>query len=372
MPVNNGDAALVTALYLSLISKGFDVKIATYYYAVAKKKYPDLPLIRELADYYFLKKLPFLKPLFMRLNFWLKRNYRNNDLFIACPGGYVNSYYQLKYALLPLKLAHGLGKKTAIYSQSVGPFNQRDSKLFVEAAKYLDLVLARDEFSMQIMKDLNYPGNYFQTKDAAFLLERSNSRNVENSKKVAVSVREWSFDQRSMSHYINLMSQICLQLIKRGYSVEFLSTCQGVPGYKDDSKTAVLIKKNLEENFSINSNVTVDESYYTVEALMDKLMEYDFVVGTRLHMCILSWVCNVPALNISYEVKGKECYNYLGIPRYSIDFNEDTAEAEKILDEFILDRYSIKEGVFERVRTIRHEVNEDFEKFINTLDLSDN
>ena len=372
MCVNNGDAALVTALYLSLISKGFDVKIATYYYAVAKKKYPHLPLVRELSDYYFLKKLPFLKPVLVRINFWLKSNYRNNDLFIACPGGYVNSYYQLNYALLSLKLAHKLGKKTAIYAQSVGPFNPNDSRLFSAASKYLDLVLVRDEFSMQIMKDLNYSGNYYQTKDAAFLLERSSSRNVENSKKVAISVREWSFDERNMSRYIDLMSQICLQLIKRGYSIEFLSTCQGVPGYKDDSKTAELIKKNLEENFNVYNNIEVNASYYNVEGLMDKLAEYDFVVGTRLHMCILSWVCNVPAFNISYEVKGKECYNYLGIPRYSIDFNEDIAVAEKMLDEFISDRDSFKEDVFARVQGIRHEVKTDFEKFVNSLNLLDN
>ena len=81
MPVNNGDAALVSALYQLLISRGFEVSIASYYYSVVKKKYPGLPIIRELADYYFLRKLPFLKPLFMRLNYWLNSNYRNNDVF---------------------------------------------------------------------------------------------------------------------------------------------------------------------------------------------------------------------------------------------------------------------------------------------------
>ena len=73
VPVNNGDAALVIALYQSLLSKGYDVHIATYYFARAKKIYPHLPFIKELADYYFLRKLPFLKPIFMRLNFLVRR-----------------------------------------------------------------------------------------------------------------------------------------------------------------------------------------------------------------------------------------------------------------------------------------------------------
>jgi colanic acid/amylovoran biosynthesis protein len=232
--------------------------------------------------------------------------------------------------------------------------------------------MVRDEFSMQTMKGLNYLGNHFQTKDAAFLLEGSNALNTKKNNKVAVSVREWSFDERDMNHYINLISQICHQLVERGYSIEFLSTCQGVQGYKDDSKTAVLIKKNLDEKFNIHDNVLVDSSYYNVEALMNKLGEYNFVVGTRLHMCILSWISNVPALNISYEAKGKECYNYLGIPRYSIDFNESITEAEKVIDEFISDQDTIKNEVNERVGAIREEVKADFEKFVERLELSDN
>ena len=112
VPVNNGDAALLIALYSSLIKKGYEVKIATFYYSFVKDKYPDLPFIKELTDYYFLRKLPFLKGVFLKLNFLFNNEYRNNDVFIACPGGYVNSYYQLKYALLPLFLAKKNNSKT--------------------------------------------------------------------------------------------------------------------------------------------------------------------------------------------------------------------------------------------------------------------
>lgn len=73
VPVNNGDAALVMALYNSLQTNGYSVTIATYYYSVVKRKYPDLPLIRELGDYFILRKLPFLKPLFQKVNFMVNR-----------------------------------------------------------------------------------------------------------------------------------------------------------------------------------------------------------------------------------------------------------------------------------------------------------
>ena len=69
VPVNNGDAALVFSLVDKLKSLDYEVTIATNYFSFVRSKYPEYSFIRELGDYFLLKKLPFLKPLFMRLNF---------------------------------------------------------------------------------------------------------------------------------------------------------------------------------------------------------------------------------------------------------------------------------------------------------------
>ncbi len=368
VPVNNGDTALLLALYSSLIKQGYEVKIATFYYSFVKDRYPDLPFIKELTDYYFLRKLPFLKGVFMRLNFLFNKSYRENDLFIACPGGYVNSYYQLKYALMPLRLAKKNGAKTAIYSQSIGPFNSVDEKLFTQASNFLDVVLVRDAYSEDIIKKINYSGKYLRTKDAGFLLTQVPSQELKTTK-VAVSVRAWGHDQRDMQKYIDLVLTLCLKVLSVGYSVEFLSTCQGVKGYKDDAKLAYEIKQGLlKENPQYESRVTVFSKYLTLKELMEKLQGYSFVVGTRLHMCILAWVNKVPAFNISYEIKGLECYRYLGVPAYSVDFNADTERAERQLTIFILAVESGQEQVFDKVELIHQEVKQDFQNFITLLD----
>lgn len=363
VPVNNGDAALVLALYESLKAKGFDVTIATYYYRIVKQKYPNLPIIRELGDYFFLRKLPFLKPIFQRLNFWFNSRYRNNDIFIAAPGGYINSYYFLDHALNPLKLAKNDGKRTAIYAQSIGPFSQSDQEIFMKAAEYIDLLLVRDTYSSDLLERIVYQGKFLLTKDAAFLLETGSAK-AKATKKAAISVREWSFDSRDMAHYLDMMVALTIEVLSDGYEVTFLSTCQGVPGYKDDSMIAGVVRDKLKEK---GYDSSVDKNYYRLDQLRDKLATYDMVIGTRLHMCILSWLAGTPALNISYEVKGRECYKYLGIPEYSLDFNEDIGQSIKSFKAFSNDLDNVRSKTLDRVSLIHEEVQGDFEKAIAIL-----
>src|SRR5690349_8320875 len=102
--VNNGDLALVLALYKQLTLRGYQVDIATFRYDFLKKNYPNLPLIRELLDHRGIIGGSFVKNLFQRINFLINKTYRDHDVFIASPGGYVNSYYGLKRCLLPLAL----------------------------------------------------------------------------------------------------------------------------------------------------------------------------------------------------------------------------------------------------------------------------
>jgi colanic acid/amylovoran biosynthesis protein len=366
VPVNNGDAALVIGLYNMLISAGYEVTIATFYYDTVKEKYPDLPFIRELGDYYFLRKLPFLKPSFIRLNFALNKQYNSHDVYIAAPGGYVNSYYYLSHALAPLIQAHRHGKKTAIYAQSIGPLNSQDQARFVEASSDIDLVMVRDVFSQEVMKTLAYPGAYFKTKDAAFLMPlQANPHSPQ--KRVAVSVRQWGHDNRDMAAYLALMAKMCNYLVQIGYEVVFLSTCQGVPNYKDDSEVALKAQTLLETTYGLTEPILVDRNYYTLDALMQRMQDFDLVIGTRLHMCILSWINRVPALNISYEVKGKECYDYLGIPEYSIDFNQDAATSMETLEAFVHNLDEIKTTTLKTIENIHTEVTGDFKQFQQLL-----
>lgn len=334
VPLNNGDAALIFSVGNELKNKGYEVFYSTPQYELAEDLYPNENWILS-PTVYRLSRVPFIGTLF--LLFYLVKNkkiYTNFDAVVSAPGGYINSYYTLNNKIKLLSLYKKVfNKKVYIYSQSIGPLNAKDKKLLKKHAEDFDLIYARDDISMERLNNLEIKENAVQTKDAAFLFEREDKKELQDKdlKKVAISVREWNFDGRDKSTYYNLITNIVTYFYNEGFEVTFLSTCQGIPSYRDDSIVAEEIFDILPIN--IKERVNVDGQYYNVFELRERLKDYDFVIGTRLHMCILSWLSSVPAFNISYEEKGKESYEYLGLSKYSIDYNFNS-DVSSLLDEF--------------------------------------
>ncbi len=367
--VNNGDLALVIALYEQLIAQGHTVNIATFYYEFLKDKYPNLPFIKELNDYKFIIQATFIKKLFGRINFYFNKAYHNHDVFIASPGGYVNSYYGLKRSLLSLILAKNQSKKTAIYSQSVGPLNEKDRKRLTEYSKSIDVILVRDDFSKDCISSFPCSSKVFQTKDAAFLLPPRISKAALDCKTVAVSVREWKFDNRDMNDFYKMIQSFCYVVLAKGYSIEFISTCQGVENYRDDSLVASVIKDRIiAEHPSFKEKITVNSKYHTYHELIELLnTKYAFTIGTRLHMCILSLINGTPAFNISYEIKGIECYKYLMLENYSADFNESQEIALTKFNDFIENYRSIQASLLDKILPIHEESKESLKMFLKEM-----
>jgi colanic acid/amylovoran biosynthesis protein len=367
--VNNGDMALVIALYEGLIERGYEVNIATFYYKFLKTKYPNLPLIRELIDYTFLKGGTAVKKLFLGINYFFNSTYRDHDAFIASPGGYMNSYYGLKRCLLPLLKAKKQSKKTAVYSQSVGPLNNRDRALLTEFSKSIDVILVRDDYSQECIASIPCHSKVFQTKDAAFLLKPRVSTAKSDCKTVAVSVREWSHDNRDMQEFCSMIKGFCETVLSKGFNIEFISTCQGVPKYRDDSKVAFIIKELiLKDHPDFKDRITVDPTYHTYYELMQLLnTKYCFTIGTRLHMCILSLVNGTPAFNISYEVKGKECYKYLGLAQYSVDFNESHESALQKFNNFVDNYKDVQATLLDKILPVHEECKLSLDRFLGEM-----
>jgi len=369
--VNNGDMALVVALFKALENKGYDVSIATFHYKFLKSKYPQLPLLRELLDYNLPINATFFKRFFLKLNYFLNNKYKNFEVYIGSPGGYMNSYYGLKKCLLPLVAAKKSNKKTAVYSQSVGPLNQRDTNLLSIYGNDIDMFLVRDDYSRICAETAVPSAKILQTKDAAFLLKPRKS-SAKNSKLVAISVRSWKHDNRNMNLYYEMIQAISEKVLESGFDVEFISTCQGVENYVDDSITASIIRELIiKKNDNYQNRVNVDSQFYTFFELMDLLnSRYTFVVGTRLHMCILSLINGTPAFNISYEIKGKYCYEYLGYQDYSVDFNETTEKVSTKFDSFLNNFNKIKDSLYETILPVHEESIESLNIFLEKLKMN--
>lgn len=243
----------------------------------------------------------------------------------------MNSFYGFSHKLAVFRLAKKMGKKTAIYAQSFGPLDGKGEVDLKNASEYVDVLMARDNRSMETLEELGLNKLAIRSNDAAFLLPANSAQH--QSGKVAFSVRDWKFDARNQAKYEALVIAMVEELAQKGFTITFLSTCQGIEGYVNDSATAGRICKNMSED--IRAKVEVDASYYSLDQLRKKLSEFELVVGTRLHMCILSLMSGVPAFNISYEFKGKELYDYIGWSEWSVDYNEKAETARARLSDFI-------------------------------------
>lgn len=359
MPMNNGDAALVFAVGDQLKDCGFIVEYSTTRFDIAKEKYPNEKWIKSAISSKFVR-LPFIGYIYIFIQLLFSTSYRDADAIISAPGGYIHEYYRFQLQLKVLSMCNKvLGKKIFMYSQSIGKLSESNQSFLREQVEKYKLFYVRDQISFDRVSALGLFNNVYQTKDAAFLLKPIKGK--KRPRTVAISVREWSFENRDEQHYIALISGIVECLLDRHYSITFLSTCQGDDRYKDDSKMANKVIGTMPDEWK--DNITLDQSYYTLKQLRMKLTEYEIVVGTRLHMCILSWLSGTPALNITYEEKGKECYAYLGIPQYSVDYNE-VNDVRSDVESFINSSHN---DVYKRIKNIREENLYYLHKMINSI-----
>ena len=344
VPTNNGDAALVLGLRKKLVESGFEVIISTVNYKTVKKLYPEVKWVKSEYDLNrvekkILRKFPKFKKKLYEYRIKNNKEFKDVDIIISAPGGYINSYYGIEDKLFCMDiLKKNYNTKLIMYSQSVGPLNSKDRDILDKYMKIFDLFMVRDEISYKNVKQYN---NVLKTNDAAFLLDTIKGNCTNKRNKMAISVREWSYDGRNGKKYKNLIKNIVKKCIDNGYDVEFISTCQGLKNYIDDSKIAKEIKNEIEERYK--NHIEVNDNYYTLYDLRNYISNFDFVIGTRLHMCILSILSGVPAFNISYEVKGKECYKILNLDKYSIDYNDEVISSMEKIQNFIDNNKDLKE-----------------------------
>ncbi|CAD5897496.1 conserved hypothetical protein [Carnobacterium maltaromaticum] len=370
VPLNNGDAALIFSLGDELESLGHTITYSTFQLKKVRKRYPNKNWIGSFLSIKWINYLPGIRFLYYCLRILCSSVIKKQDLIISAPGGYINSYYGFKMKLLVLSLYKRLlGIKIVMFSQSIGPLNQNDEKVLQQYLPYFSKFLVRDDISYKRIYSLvEREETIVKTFDAAFLSQPVGYSVKLPNRRIAISVRSWVFDNRNQNLYHRLIQDIIEELISNGFEVVFLSTCQGDHDYVDDSIEAYRIYQTLPSD--LKKSVTIDSKLYTLAEFKKELSQFDYVIGTRLHMCILAWLSGVPAFNISYEEKGKECYRYLGLEKYTIDYNESHTSQSKITS-FLRMNQAEKERHFYRIDVIHHDMNRILRQILTELTIPD-
>jgi colanic acid/amylovoran biosynthesis protein len=395
--LNGGDASILHGL-LRIVRDAFgedvDVRVYDSHAEAAARYYPSLRFRRQIYLGGRLGRLPGLRRMARALRArlllaaarlrargheWrsaalLRRadrramdDYARADLVISTGGTYLVENYDLSPRILDFRFTLALERPLFFFTQSLGPFadagNRAALRPIFEGAKG---ILLRDERSRGHLLELGVPaGKLAVTADAAFALaeratlEAAGARRAGPPRRVAVSVRDWSFFRgvgpaEGMRGLRSAVGALVRHLVARhGAEVTFLSTCQGIPEYwTDDSRVAREIVAELPA--AIRGQVAVDGGFRGPDAMLREIGGYDLVVAMRLHMGILSLCAGTPVFPIAYEFKTRELFEELGLGRHVQDV--DLLEGEALcraLDDFLAELDSRRPRLFAGVLGMR-------------------
>jgi colanic acid/amylovoran biosynthesis protein len=396
VPINGGDEALLEATLLGL-KKQFNnpsILVLCNNPKLYKEFFPDLELDWDW-EYAFLKNpnsentFLFKTKRFIRkiLNKVLsisyystlsrifaskseKRVYKkllNSDKVIVSAGGYIHDFYGYKKRVDTLDFIHSqLKKPYYIFSQSVGPFWEKDNfpmlnRIFNNASQ----VILRETYSLDHLKSVGYHNdNVTVTNDIAFYLHKDYALKVDDNKKlknIAINFRIWKYENKS-SDNLEKATLLCKKLINEGYELNFISTCQGVKGYVDDSDFAEKIVNQLSDN--MQSHCVILKEKFSLNELIVTLSKQDAYIGMRLHGAILSLLAGIPALNIAYEDKTLGIFKSLGIEDYCFSYKEEFDVWNTKTDYFIENYHNYLNNVERITLEVSQEVEQNFKLLV--------
>jgi colanic acid/amylovoran biosynthesis protein len=286
------------------------------------------------------------------------------DVVIATGGTYLVEQYDISQRIFDMGTALALKRPLVLFTQSLGPFNDpRNRRSLGTILRRASLILLRDERSKRHLEELQIASPSIQVKpDAVFALADDDLATkperltplVERRARVAVSVRRWDHfvtgsAQQGMNRYLASVSSLVEHLVRNHHAdVVFLSTCQGAPGYHDDSLVAASVAGMLPDD--IRRHVQVNGDFHTPSALVELLRGFDFVVSTRMHLAILALGAGIPVIPIAYEFKTTELCRKLGFaeppPRIDeLSPEKLIASLERFLHDYKMHAHQLNEAV---------------------------
>jgi colanic acid/amylovoran biosynthesis protein len=321
VPLNGGDEALLRALSTALIRRWPNSEVTV----LCK----DLELCRkQLPDVHLASDLEFANTEESRRN--TLECYEAADVVLSAPGGFLHDHYSIEERLQGFEVALRLSKPLILIGQSIGPFWKRKSvKRVRQVLNRVSCICLRDQISSRHLAKCGVDASRIRiTADAAFLWHRIkpevfNPKKESNTQLIGLSFRVWPLGDRvAEQQTIAKGEQLCRDLLRDSDKrILFLSTCQGIPGYVDDSQIALQIRERLPENLQLRCDI--DRARYGPLELMQALGQCHAFIGMRLHACILAMLAGVPAMGLGYEDKTEEIFRQMGLESYQISFTRD-------------------------------------------------
>ncbi len=295
------------------------------------------------------------------------------DLVISSAGGYLHDFYGYRQRMEVFKFLLDLNKPLVLLGQSIGPFWKKENHdLLCKILPRISLIVLREKYSLAHLQALNIPlDKVVVHTDLAFGLARFYPQDQLLSKqqpvkKLAMSFRAWQ-DEQTTAQVLEKAIVFCQYLLEK-YPLEitFLSTCQGIPVYHDDSQLAEQIVAQLPPE--LRQRCQINRQYHPGLDLIAEYGAFDAYIGMRLHGAILAMLGATPAMNIAYEDKTAGIYEFLDWSDYQVDYRQEMAEWQKTADRFLAELPQIQAQIPERLQRAADQVEQAFLRLPSILD----
>lgn len=276
------------------------------------------------------------------------------DAVVAVAGGYLagapglGETLNMFFVVLPLWLAHILGRPVVHYAQSVGPVSNRVQRwLVISVLKRARLVITREGVSTDFALGLGLdPQRVTQAVDVGFLFEAEPEYQLASAlerserldaKKVLVGITtKEHFGPKAQSAYEHELAMFADWLCReRQMQVVFIPQVTSPELGHDDriiNKRIYGLMKEKANAFLIDKNITNHETKAVIE-------QVEYMVGTRFHSVIFALTGYVPAIGLEYEHKTSGILRDLGLPHWMLQMRGVKAEElEGLFDELVAGR----------------------------------
>ncbi len=257
------------------------------------------------------------------------------DLVVSLGGGYltapgtVSGTINIATQLLPIHLAHKLGKPVVFAPQSIGPFGTaRQGALVARVLARTDLVLIREEVSMELLERLGVPPTVLQRGvDSAFTFTadrptpwRRELGFADHDVVTGITARQW-LEPAGQERFERALAATADRGSARGHQVLLVPHCTSPFGRGADDDR---VSERRIRAFATSDHVMLLDRVIDYRDLKVLYGEIDQLIGTRFHSVIFALTAMTPCIAIEYEHKTGGIMRDLGLGSWVVPIEQVT------------------------------------------------
>lgn len=287
------------------------------------------------------------------------RAFKDADIIVTTGGDVLSEDYGIFNFLTEfcgLFIGILLKKPIFVYAESIGPFKSRVTQFIARSIlKRVSVITTRDKISFQYLKELGVSGvPIYLTADSAFLLDKKkvNSPSLNDfinvKRLIGFSINNaisfWK--KKDYDKHVNIMVKVIDTIIEKIDANVIIIPHVTI---KNDIDNDRIISRKVFSKLKNKKRVLIVDGEYGADEFKYIISCCDLFIGERMHANIAALSTCIPTIAISYSIKTPGLMELVGLPYYSIDFEELN---ENILVNKILEAWQEREKIKKHLKRV--------------------